>query len=164
MKRSLFSVALVAIMLFSGQLFAQDEESRWVDSVYNSLTMEQRVGQLICMRANNPDKPFEKLVGDYIKKYNIGGINEFSGKLLGTDFSLLKNHRYQGYAVGAGLAYGYAIPLATHWNLELEAGIGYVYSWYDMYQCKSCGAKLADNESHHYFGPTKAAVNIVYLF
>jgi hypothetical protein len=98
------------------------------------------------------------------QKYNIGGINEFSGKLLGTDFSLLKNHRYQGYAVGAGLAYGYAIPLATHWNLELEAGIGYVYSWYDMYQCKSCGAKLADNESHHYFGPTKAAVNIVYLF
>ncbi len=74
MKRSLFSVALVAIMLFSGQLFAQDEESRWVDSVYNSLTMEQRVGQLICMRANNPDKPFEKLVGDYIKKYNIGGV------------------------------------------------------------------------------------------
>ena len=50
MKRSLFSVALVAIMLFSGQLFTQDEESRWVDSVYNSLTMEQRVGQLICMR------------------------------------------------------------------------------------------------------------------
>ena len=74
MKRSLFSVALVAIMLFSGQLFAQDEESHWVDSVYNSLTMEQRVGQLICMRANNPDKPFEKLVGDYIKKYNIGGV------------------------------------------------------------------------------------------
>lgn len=67
-------IALGAIMLFSGQLFAQDEESRWVDSVYNSLTLEQRVGQLICMRANNPDKPFEKAVADYIQQYNIGGV------------------------------------------------------------------------------------------
>lgn len=53
---------------------AQDAETRWVDSVYNSLTLEQRVGQLIIMRANNPGKPFEKAVGDYIKKYNIGGV------------------------------------------------------------------------------------------
>lgn len=67
-------IALGAIMLFSGQLFAQDDESRWVDSVYNSLTLEQRVGQLICMRANNPDKPFEKVVADYIQQYNIGGV------------------------------------------------------------------------------------------
>ena len=62
------------LALSAAQCFAQDAESRWVDSVYNSLTMEQRVGQLICMRANNPGKPFFDEVATYIKKYNIGGV------------------------------------------------------------------------------------------
>ncbi len=63
------------VLAFSAaQCFAQDAESRWVDSVYNSLTVEQRVGQLICMRANQPDKPFYDDVAKYIKKYNIGGV------------------------------------------------------------------------------------------
>ena len=72
MKRSVVFVFLA--LVFAGQLKAQDAESRWVDSVYNSLTLEQRVAQLICMRANNPDKPFDANVAKYIKKYNIGGV------------------------------------------------------------------------------------------
>ena len=56
------------------QIVAQNAESRWVDSVYNSLTTEQRVAQLICMRANQPDKPFYEDVAKYIKQYNIGGV------------------------------------------------------------------------------------------
>ncbi len=70
-RKALF---LVIGLLLSFVLLAQDAETRWVDSVYNSLTLEQRVGQLICMRANNPGKPFESAVADYIKKYNIGGV------------------------------------------------------------------------------------------
>ena len=68
------SVMCLALALSVSQVFAQDAESRWVDSVYNSLTLEQRVAQLICMRANNPDKPFDENVGKYITKYNIGGV------------------------------------------------------------------------------------------
>ena len=65
----------VFVLAFSAaQCFAQDAESRWVDSVYNSLTLEQRVGQLICMRANQPEQPFYEKVGKYIKQYNIGGV------------------------------------------------------------------------------------------
>ena len=47
--RNSFSLLVVSLTLMAGQCFAQDAESRWVDSVYNSLTMEQRVAQLICM-------------------------------------------------------------------------------------------------------------------
>ena len=72
MKNKL-SLVLGFLLLTTG-LAAQDAETRWVDSVYNSLTLEQRVGQLICMRANNPGKPFEKAVADYIQRYNIGGV------------------------------------------------------------------------------------------
>ena len=67
-----FLLAFVA--LTSGHVFAQNAEDRWVDSVYNSLTLEQRVAQLICARANQPDEPFYEKVGKYIKQYNIGGV------------------------------------------------------------------------------------------
>ena len=68
------SLSLFLLMLSAGQVLAQDAESRWVDSVYNSLTLEQRVAQLICMRANQPDKPFYDDVAKYVKKYDIGGV------------------------------------------------------------------------------------------
>lgn len=72
-KRSFF-LGVLATALSIGQLCAQNAESRWVDSVYNSLTNEQRVAQLICMRANLPDKPFDENVAKYIRQYNIGGV------------------------------------------------------------------------------------------
>ena len=70
------------LTLSVGQVFAQDAETRWVDSVYNSLTLEQRVAQLICMRANQPDKPYNENVAKYIKQYNIGGVCFFRNDLV----------------------------------------------------------------------------------
>ena len=71
-KKCLLGFFVLALSV--SQVFAQDVESHWVDSVYNSLTLEQRVAQLICMRANQPSKPFYEDVAKYIKKYNIGGV------------------------------------------------------------------------------------------
>lgn len=96
-------------------------------------------------------------------QYNIGGID---GKvnLLGTDARKLKDTRYQGWFVGAGIAYGYAWILGRHWNLEAEIGFGYSYTRYDRFRCAGCGKKIETDRPHHYVGPTKAAVNLVYLF
>lgn len=95
--------------------------------------------------------------------YNLGGFN---GRVnfLGTDFRKLESNRYQGWFVGGGLSYGYAWILGKHWNLEPEIGIGYAYSRYDVFRCKGCGSKLDENKSHNYYGVTKAALNLVYLF
>lgn len=49
----------------------------WVDSVYNSLTLEQRIGQLLIVRANQPDQPYDPNISKYIKNFNIGGITFF---------------------------------------------------------------------------------------
>ncbi len=73
MNKKTFSLAIGLLFLSCG-LFAQDAETRWVDSVYNSLTLKQRVAQLICMRANQPDKPYYEEVAQYIQRYNIGGV------------------------------------------------------------------------------------------
>lgn len=96
-------------------------------------------------------------------QYNIGKVNT-DFKLFGTDFSKLKDFRFEGWFVGAGIAYGYAWMLSKHWNLETEIGLGYSYTRYDRYQCPECGSKLEDGKKHHYLGPTKAAINIVYVF
>lgn len=95
-------------------------------------------------------------------QYNVGLIpNDI--KFLGTDFSQLTDHRFQGWGVGAGIAYGYAFILGRNWNLELEVGAGYVYLDYDKYQCTTCSRKVGENQ-RHYIGPTKAAINLVYVF
>lgn len=96
-------------------------------------------------------------------QYNVGNINA-DFKFLGTDFSVLKDNRVQGWTVGAGIAYGYAWVLGRHWNLEAELGIGYAYTRYDVYECKDCGRKVSEDNKHHYVGPTKAAINLVYVF
>lgn len=96
-------------------------------------------------------------------QYNLGNIDA-DFMLLGTDFAQLKDHRFEGWMVGAGIAYGYAWTLSKHWNLEAEIGLGYVFSLYDKYECQNCGKKLESDKNHNYVGPTKAALNLVYVF
>lgn len=96
-------------------------------------------------------------------QYNIVGVStgfNFLGKVF-PDFS---RRRYQGWFAGVGVAYGYTWILGRHWNLETELGIGYIYTRYDSYPCATCGKKLETNKPHHYLGPTKAAISLVYLF
>ena len=96
-------------------------------------------------------------------QYNVGGL-DFDFKFLGTNLSSLKDSRYEGWFVGAGVSYGYSWILNKHWNIEAELGIGWAYTRYDRYPCTRCGRKLQSGKAHNYVGPTKAAINIVYVF
>ena len=95
-------------------------------------------------------------------QYNIGNV-DLNFKFLGANLRELKDHRFEGWFVGAGVSYGYSWVLSKHWNFEAEIGIGYAYSKYDKYECAACGEKL-DKGVHNYVGPTKAALSLVYLF
>lgn len=110
-----------------------------------------------------------KFQGHFIGLHAIGGEYNFGKldldvKFLGSDFNELKNRRYQGWGIGAGIAYGYAWAIAKHWNIEAELGIGWIYTRFDSYPCAQCGTKLESGSHHNYFGPTKAAINLEYLF
>lgn len=96
-------------------------------------------------------------------EYNVGNIN-LGSNIFGINLEALRHKRYQGWAVGAGIAYGYAWPIARHWNIEAEIGVGYVYTRHDVYPCADCGTQIAKDKHYNYVGPTKAALNIVYLF
>lgn len=95
--------------------------------------------------------------------YNAGGLKN-SISFLGTDLSPLSDYRFQGWFLGGGVGYGYSVILGRHWNLEMEIGIGYAFSRYDKFRCAGCGRKMEEDKTHHYFGPTKAAVNLIYVF
>ena len=96
-------------------------------------------------------------------QYNFGNL-DMDFTFLGTDFSLLKDYRFQGWMGGVGLGYGYSWILNRHWNIEAEIAIGWVYTRYDKFECVGCGAKIEKKHPHNYVGPTKAGVNLIYSF
>jgi hypothetical protein len=94
-------------------------------------------------------------------QYNVGNIGH-DFPILG--FKDLASKRYQGWMGGAGIAYGYDWLLSEHWNLEAEIGAGWIHTRSDVYPCAECGNKLDSGYNRNYFGLTKLALNIVYLF
>lgn len=111
----------------------------------------------------------ERFAGHFVGVHAIGGQYNFGNlginiNMLGSDFRELRHKRFQGWGAGAGVAYGYAWPVARHFNIEAEVGIGWIYTRYDSFPCAECGRKIDEDKAHNYVGPTKAALNIVYLF
>lgn len=82
--------------------------------------------------------------------------------LLGGEYNVIfKGNRYQGKAGGGGIGYGWSWAFSRNWSLEGEIAVGYVRYSYDKYPCTQCGGILKSGD-RNWFGPTKAAVNIVY--
>ena len=78
---SFFFVACIKFMAFSQSV--SDASKHWTDSVFNSLSDEQRIAQLIILRESSftKDGPvyYDSAITAAIKKYNIGGIVLFQG-------------------------------------------------------------------------------------
>lgn len=73
-----------------------------------------------------------------------------------------RGYRYDGNGGGLGATYGYAFLLGIHWNLELEAGAGFLWGRHRKYDCEKCGTRYG-KESKVFLTP-KLGVNIAYLF
>lgn len=107
----------------------------------------------------------QRFGGHFVGLHALGG--QFNLGHLGINIGKLKHlldNRYQGWGVGAGVAYGYAWPVAKHWNIEAEIGLGWMYTRYDRFKCAGCGKKVSSDRSRNFFTPTKAAVSVEYLF
>lgn len=69
-----------------------------------------------------------------------------------------KNIGYKGHVYGAGISYGYHLPLSTQWGIEFSAGVGVARFFYDKY---THGVLL--KKRTNYVGPTQLGLRIVYL-
>ena len=63
---------------------------------------------------------------------------------------------------GGGISYGYHLLLSNRWSLEANIGAGYIRLHYDKFRCETCGEKVG-TENRNYFGPTKAAISLIFL-
>lgn len=86
-------------------------------------------------------------------QFNIGGLRMIDR---------LSRVRYEGYAYGAGLSYGYHFALGKRWGLELSLGAGYARLFYRRCDAYVCG-DIGDYRYRDYWGPTKAEISLVYF-
>jgi beta-glucosidase-like glycosyl hydrolase/CubicO group peptidase (beta-lactamase class C family) len=80
MKKIFFIVAVFTSSVSFSQYRSRLSADKWVDSVFNSLTPEQRIAQLMVIRAHSnlgPDH-IAKVTND-IQQYNIGALCFFQG-------------------------------------------------------------------------------------
>lgn len=89
--------------------------------------------------------------------YNAGGVKMPFGL-----WSNLESNRYQGDLYAIGVGYGYHWILSPHWSIEAEAGVGYGFTHYREYECRTCG-NYKGTGNRHLFMPTKLAISVVYI-
>ncbi len=80
-QRYIFAIAVCILISFS---FSQSRSTlpreKWVDSVFNSLSPEEKIAQLMVIRAHsNLGQDHIKQVTGLIQKYNVGALCFFQG-------------------------------------------------------------------------------------
>src|SRR5688500_7730036 len=80
LKRSLFLLVFATPFFANAQYKSNLSASKWVDSVFKSLSKEERIAQLMVVRAHSNLGPehVAKVTND-IKEYNIGALCFFQG-------------------------------------------------------------------------------------
>ena len=88
-------VTLLSVLSFA-QYQSTLSEDKWVDSVFKSLSREQKIAQLMVIRAHsNLGAAHVQGVTDLIKKYNVGALCFFQG---GPVRQALLTNQYQALA------------------------------------------------------------------
>lgn len=80
--------------------------------------------------------------------------------------SIDNKNRYQsekGFH-GAGISYGYAMPLSRRWSMEFTVGVGYAFTKYCTYYNVPNGLRYEKDRPYNYWGLTKLGLNFVYRF
>ena len=98
------------------------EGLKWVDSVYNAMTLQEKIGQLFMVAAySNKDSVHIKAVDQLITEHKIGGLIFFQG---GPNRQLKLTNRFQSKS---------KIPLFigsdAEWGLNMRLDSTYRYPW-----------------------------------
>lgn len=97
-------------------------QKNWVDSVYNSMDFDERVGQLFMVSAySNKDSLHTKFIDNLIKDYKVGGLIFFQGGPVRQ--AKLTNH-FQAKSKIPML-----IGIDAEWGLSMRIDSTYRYPW-----------------------------------
>jgi len=134
MKKWIIVLFFIAHPVFSQQIInpldANDleKQNRWVDSLYNQMTVQEKVGQLFMVAAySNRDSTHTKQIDSLIIKHRIGGLIFFQG---GPVRQAVLTNRYQAESkiplmIGIDAEFGLNMRLDSTfrypWNMTLGA-------------------------------------------
>ena len=138
-------------LVFSTQ--AQDLPSSWVDSVYNSLTPRERIGQLIMVAGYSNKGPEHQAATErLIRTYGIGGIAFFQG---GPVRQAALTNRYQSISkvpilIAIDAEWGLAMRLDSTTRFPYQMALGAVQDTHLIYkmgaeiarQCRETGVQM----------------------
>lgn len=97
-------------------------QNKWVDSVYQSLSLEEKIGQLFMVAAYSNKSETEHLkIEELITKHHIGGLIFFQG---GPYRQAKLTNRFQNKAKVPLL-----IGIDAEWGLSMRLDSTYVYPW-----------------------------------
>lgn len=106
--------------VFTG--YKTDAERKWTDSVYNSLSFEERVGQLFMVAAySNKDSVHIKEIDRLVAEQKVGGLIFFQG---GPSRQAKLTNRYQEKAKTPMF-----IGIDAEWGLSMRLDSTYRYPW-----------------------------------
>ncbi|WP_320814730.1 glycoside hydrolase family 3 N-terminal domain-containing protein [Flavobacterium sp.] len=117
---------ILTFLLLSQFISAQNKstliQEKWVDSVYNQFSFEEKVGQLFMVAAySNKNEAHNKSIDELISKYKIGGLIFFQG---GPVRQAKLTNRYQSQS---------KVPLFVgidaEWGLSMRLDSTYRYPW-----------------------------------
>lgn len=104
-----------------------DAETRWVDSIYNKLTFEEKVGQLFMVAAySNKDAAHIAEVEKLVSEYKVGGLIFFQG---GPNRQAKLTNRYQAKAkvplfIGIDAEWGLSMRLDSTYRYPFNMTLG----------------------------------------
>ena len=102
--------------------YDSESQKKWVDSVYNKLTFEERIGQLFMISAySNKDSAHTNMIDKLIQEHKIGGLIFFQGGPVRQ--AKLTNHFQQKSKVPL------LIGIDAEWGLSMRLDSTYRYPW-----------------------------------
>ncbi|MGO4820557.1 MULTISPECIES: glycoside hydrolase family 3 N-terminal domain-containing protein [unclassified Flavobacterium] len=104
--------------------FAKDSdiENKWVDNLYRSMTIDEKIGQLFMIAAySNKEETHQKATEKLVTDYKVGGIIFFQG---GPVRQALLTNRYQ-----ANSKVPLFIAIDGEWGLNMRIDSTYRYPW-----------------------------------
>ncbi len=128
-KRVLFLLTLFFIVTVNAQqvdpLKAKQYilQKEWVDSIINTMTVEEKVGQLFMIQAySNKDASHEQFITDMIKKYHVGNLIFMKGT---PEKQVALTNKYQGITSKVPLLIGFD----GEWGLDMRLKNTYRFPW-----------------------------------
>ncbi|MDP2159685.1 MAG: glycoside hydrolase family 3 N-terminal domain-containing protein, partial [Flavobacterium sp.] len=134
-----------------------DAQKKWVDSVYKSMSMEEKIGQLFMVAAySNKDSAHVKSIDKLIEEHKIGGLIFFQG---GPHRQAKLTNRFQSKS-----KLPLFIGIDAEWGLSMRLDSTYRYPWnmtlgavQDMKLIEKLGAQMGEQSKrmgiHFNFAP-----------